>query len=146
MLIAPAPPFPVPVLRSAPVLHRPSAAARYWSWEDRGNSTFPVVNGHPEFQVITAAWRGDPCGWPCPQSRRGRENGTTFLDKWADARAVGPRVVLVQSFNQWTGCPSNPGENMDEEFSTDVEPMAGGHGAAFLDLLGQQVRLFKAGQ
>ena len=124
--------------------HRVSTTG-LWSWEDRGNSSFPVVGGHPEFQVITAAYRGDPCGWPCPENRAGRANGSTFLEKWRYARAIGPRVALVQSFNQWAGCARSPGENQDAEFSTDIEPMAGGHGDTYLRMLGEQARLFKAG-
>ena len=34
---------------------------------------------------------------------------------------------------------------MDENFSTDVEPMAGGHGDQYLRALGEQARAFKRG-
>ena len=69
----------------------------------------------------------------------------TIATNWAYAREVGPRVALVQSFNQWSGCVARPGENMDENFSTDVEPMAGGHGDQYLRALGEQARAFKRG-
>jgi hypothetical protein len=118
----------------------------YWSWEDRGNSTFPIVNGHPDFMVVTAANRGVPCGWECSSKRAGRAGGKTFTNKWEYAMEVGPRVVLVQSFGQWTGCSSKPGENMDEEYSTDIEPQASGpgsHGDLYLRLLGNYSALFK---
>ncbi len=114
-----------------------------WSWEDRGESSFPIVNGFPEVQTITAAYRGEPCGWLCPNERAGRDNGTTFIKKWNYANKIGPRIVFVQSFNQWAGCNKKPGENMNENYSTDIEPEKGGHGDLYLKLLGQEARTFK---
>ena len=107
----------------------------YWSWEDRCNSTFPVVGGHPEFMVVSTAVRGDPCGWKCASKREGRANGTTFAKKWKYAMEIGPRVALVPSWGQWVGCQAKPDENWNEEFSTDLEPMEGGHGDLYLRLL-----------
>ena len=34
---------------------------------------------------------------------------------------------------------------MDVEFSTDIEPMQGGHGDLYLRLLGEEARAFKGG-
>lgn len=114
----------------------------YWSWEDRGEQTYPVVDGTPEAMVVNAAVRGDPDGWVSEDKREGREGGRTFVSKWDRAVAVGPRLVLVQSFNEWTGCPEKPGEEMSPEFSNDIEPSVE-LGTRYLDLLGQQVARFK---
>ncbi|MEU3509193.1 hypothetical protein ABZ733_15045 [Streptomyces longwoodensis] len=115
----------------------------YWSWEDRGPQTYPVVDGVPEAMVVTAGVRGDPDGWASADKREGRNNGQTFISKWDRAVAVSPQVVLVQSFNEWTGCPEHPGEEMSPEFSNDIEPSVE-LGRQYLDLLKQQVARFKA--
>ena len=73
-----------------------------------------------------------------------QNGGKTFDENWAYAHAVGPRIAFVQSFNQWSGCDAKPGENMNEEYSTDIEPMEGGHGDHYLLALGKHARAFKA--
>lgn len=115
----------------------------YWSWEDRGEQTYPVVDGVPEAMVVSAAVRGDPHGWISADKREGRNNGQTFIRKWDRALAVGPQVALVQSFNEWTGCLGRPGEEMTPEFSNDIEPSVE-LGRQYLDLLKQQIARFKA--
>lgn len=115
----------------------------YWSWEDRGAQSYPVVDGAPEAMVVTAGVRGDPNGWASADKREGRNNGQTFVSKWDRAVAVGPQVVLVQSFNEWTGCAEHPGEEMSPEFSNDIEPSAE-LGTQYLDLMKQQIARFKS--
>jgi len=66
-------------------------------------------------------------------------NGETFKRQWARARAVGVRIVLVVSFNEWT-----VGEQPSLEISKDVEPSAA-LGTFYLDLLREEIRAFKAG-
>ncbi|MDL4818461.1 hypothetical protein QP089_29720 [Actinomadura sp. OS1-43] len=114
----------------------------YWSWEDRGEQTYPVVDGVPEAMMVTAGVRGDPNGWASADKREGRNNGQTFVSKWDRAVAIRPQVVLVQSFNEWTGCPARPGEEMSPEFSNDIEPSVE-LGTQYLDLLKQQISRFK---
>ncbi len=107
----------------------------YWSWEDRGSPTFPVVRGHPEVMTVVAAWRPARGGIPA----RGREGGATFRAEWALARRLGPRFVLVSDFNEW-----RRGEQPSAEISKDVEPSVQ-FGHLYLDILGEQAKLFKAG-
>ena len=110
----------------------------YWSWEDRGPQTYPVFDGHPEAMVVTAATRpefGHP-GIPAAP----RDGGKTFLREWARARQVGPKFAMVVSWNEWSR-----GEQPSAEVSKDVEPSKE-FGTQYLDLLKQQVALFKAGR
>jgi len=72
-----------------------------------------------------------------------RNNGQTFRDQLDKAIDAGVRVILVQSFNEWTGCPDNPGEEMDSERSNDIEPMKGGHGDLYIRILKSKVEKFK---
>ena len=110
----------------------------YWSWEDRGPQTYPVFGGRPEAMVVTAATRPD-LGVPGIPAA-GRENGATFEREWARARAVGPRFAMVVSWNEWS-----KGEQPSAEVSKDLEPSKE-FGTRYLDLLGREVALFKAGR
>lgn len=107
----------------------------YWSWEDRGAQTYPVSSGHPEAMVVNAAWRTDPEA-PTP----GRQNGNTFRAAWARARQIGPKFAIVVSFNEW-----GRGEQPSADVSKDIEPSRE-FGHLYLNILKQQVALFKAGQ
>jgi hypothetical protein len=53
---------------------------------------------------------------------------------------------MVGWWNQWTGCPENHSghnENWNQEYSLDIEPMQGGHGDLYLDILKEQVARYK---
>ena len=113
----------------------------YWSWEDRGPQTFPVVNGHPEAMVITAATR--PQGKPGDKyyvPAAGRENGATFKKAWARAREIGPTFALVVSWNEW-----HKGEQPTPEISKDVEPSKE-FGDLYLNILKDETAKFKVGK
>ena len=107
----------------------------FWSWEDRGPQTYTVHDGRPEAMVVTACWRDDP---ECPTP--GRRNGQTFREQWARARKVGPRFAMVVSWNEWV-----LGEQPSAEVSKDLEPSKE-HGRLYLDILKEQIALFKQGR
>ena len=108
----------------------------YWSWEDRGDPTFSLFDGHPEEMTVVASWRGNMPPHPPP----GRSGGKTFRDSWTLARAIGPRYVLAGTWNEW-----RRGEQPTPEISKDVEPSVE-QGSLYLDILRQEARLFKAGK
>lgn len=110
----------------------------YWSWEDRGPQTYPVVDGRPEAMVVVASSR--------PQSEPGRpdfipaeprDGGETFRRHWARAGKIGPKFALVVSWNEWT-----LGEQPSPEVSKDIEPSKE-FGHFYLDLLKEEVAKFK---
>lgn len=107
----------------------------YWSWEDREQPTFPVVNGHPEVMTISPAW----LPWPGHIPARGRLGGRTFHEEWQIAREVGPRIVLVAVFNEW-----RTGEEPSAEVSKDIEPSEQ-FGHLYLDIMKQEASEFKRG-
>jgi hypothetical protein len=108
----------------------------YWSWEDRGPQTFTVHDGVPESMVVVASYRPDGDKIPAGP----RDGGKTFLAQWARARRVGPRIVTVVSWNEWSR-----GEQPSAGVSKDIEPSKE-FGTHYLELLSQQVRLFKSGE
>ena len=124
-------------------LRGPGLVSRYgyWSWEDRGPQTFPVVGGHPEAMVITAATR--PQGVPGDNAyipASGRQNGATFKRAWARARQIGPRYALVVSWNEWLR-----GEQPSAEVSKDIEPSRE-WGDLYGRICADEARAFKAGR
>lgn len=138
------------------------SGGRFWSWQEGlSNMGYSVYQGAPKSATVTPAFMGTgflPCvvpqlpnglqGWLnngsiAGQGTLGRNNGTTFRNFFSTATATGARIILVKAFNQWTGCPANPGENYSPEFSTDIEPMAGGFGSQYLDLLKELTATFK---
>lgn len=111
----------------------------YWSWEDRGPQTYTLYDGAPEACTISAASRtrflpSDPNHIPAI----GRKNGQTFIDRFQRARDLGVKLALVVSWNEWT-----TGEQPSAEVSKDLEPSVE-YGTQYLDLLKDQIRLFKA--
>ena len=115
----------------------------YWSWEDRGPQTYTVHDGHPESMVVTAAYRpdkGNSAHGVAPIPAGKRNDGRTFLKEWARARKIGPAIVTVVSWNEWS-----KGEQPSPEVSKDIEPSKE-FGMQYLDLLKEQISLFKAGK
>jgi len=103
----------------------------YWSWEDRRQPTYPILDGHPEAMTVVAAWRGE--------QSTGRDSGRTYLRQWEYARRVGPRFVLAGTFNEWW-----TSEQDSPERSKDIEPSQE-FGRKYVDILKAQASLFKAG-
>jgi hypothetical protein len=110
----------------------------YWSWEDRGKQSFAVHNNKPEAMTVSAHWRcqgkkNDANYIP----KRGRKNGETFIKQWNRAMQIGPKIVLVTTWNEWT-----LGEAESPEMSKDIEPSVE-HGRFYLDLLSKMAARFK---
>ncbi len=111
----------------------------FWSWEERGAQTFTVLNGHPECMTVNASYRSQGStpgteGYIAPGLR---DNGNTFRKAWARARLIGPKIVLVVSFNEW-----GLGEQISLENSKDIEPSKT-YGTFYLDLMREEIRRFK---
>ncbi len=112
----------------------------YWSWEDRGEQTYTMLDGKPECCTITAAsrpQRGDDPDDPAHIPARGRENGKTFTERWKRARDLDVKVALVVSWNEWV-----KGEQPSPEVSKDLEPSEE-FGDDYLQLLKQEIKNFK---
>jgi len=110
----------------------------YWSWEDRGEQTYPIHNGVPESMVITASQRSQ---WEEGQEgyipARGRRGGQTLKEQFARARKIGVHFAMVVSWNEWT-----TSEQPSVEVSKDLEPSKQ-LGDFYLKLLKEEVHLFK---
>ena len=111
---------------------------RYWSWEERGEQTFTVVDGTVEAITCCAASR--------KQSNPGdnnyiapipRNNGMTLKQQFQRACDLGAGVVVIVSWNEWS-----IGEQPSAEVSKDIEPSKI-YGTFYYDLMREQIRKFK---
>lgn len=117
---------------------RTLASKTYWSWEERGTQTFFVSDNAVEAVTVTASSRsqgseGDNGYIPAI----GRNNGETLKRQFARANALGAKLAIVVSFNEWT-----TGEQISLEISKDLEPSVT-YGTFYLDLLREQIKKFK---
>jgi hypothetical protein len=108
----------------------------FWSWWDRSPQSYSVYKGKPEAMIVSAAFPG-PKGWDDP-ARRGRRNGATFREQWARVRSINPKIVLINSWNEW-----QPNEEISQELSNDIEPSKP-LGRFYLDLMQQEIAKFKS--
>jgi len=111
----------------------------YWSWEDRGPATYSVHEGRVEAMVVTAASRKQ--GTPDQPERwvpaRGRRDGATFREAWAEACKLGPKLAMVVAWNEFS-----LGESESAEVSKDIEPSVE-HGDKYLKILKEEIARFK---
>jgi len=77
--------------------------------------------------------------------------GYNFSEQWENAREKDPDIVFITGWNEWTAGVWNMGENnpvgifdcLNPEYSRDIEPMEGGFGDAYYQLLIDEVRKYK---
>ena len=98
--------------------------------------------------MLRGTWPPDENPNPGPGKMQsvGRKNGATFRRMWDHAISLKPKIVMVGWWNQWTGCPENHSghnENWDQEYSLDIEPMKGGHGDLYLQIMKEQISKYK---
>ncbi len=80
----------------------------------------------------------------------GRKNGATFHTQWQNAFNVRPKIVVLAWWNEWVaqnyGSTSSPTftDNYNREYSRDIEPMTGGHGAKYYNMMKQYIAAYKA--
>lgn len=80
----------------------------------------------------------------------GRQNGATFHTQWQNAFNVRPKIVVLAWWNEWVaqnyGTTSSPTftDNYNQEYSRDIEPMSGGHGAKYYNMMKQYIAAYKA--
>jgi len=106
-----------------------------WNFKDLARDRKPyVVRGKPEQMAVAVASQASYMT-TAGDGRRGRENGRFFDEQAARVLEVKPQIVFVHSWNEWMAIkfgedPSKPifVDCFGTEFSSDIEPMKGGHG------------------
>ncbi|MES2733494.1 MAG: carbohydrate-binding protein [Bacteroidota bacterium] len=125
-------------------------------WNFKTNAVNPpppfMYQGQPE-QVCAPVSCG---GWERDRflpGSQGRDNGKFFTKYMDYAKTSGAKIVFIHSWNEWVSpnISSDPDNQthpffVDQyltEFSSDIEPMAGGHGFQYYDLMKTKIAEFK---
>nr|WP_294898197.1 hypothetical protein [uncultured Pedobacter sp.] len=130
-------------------------------WQFKVNSDVPakpfMYNGKPEQMcapVATQASYMTQDGINPTAGAKGRKNGDYFKIHMAGAIRVKPKFVFIHSWNEWAAQNLNKdGANPSTtpwlvdiwgtEYSADIEPMAGGHGDQYYQLMKEEIAKFK---
>ena len=125
-------------------------------WQFKVNSATPpppfYYNGLPEQMTAPVSSQAsymttdgvNPTG-----GAQGRQDGAYFTKYMNAAINTLPRFTFVHSWNEWEagnfGTQQNPTfvDQWLTEYSSDIEPMAGGHGWQYYDLMAQKVGQLK---
>lgn len=130
-------------------LHDPS---QMWSFKLNTDSSHPgkafYLNGQPEEMSVAPATQATYM--TSPEGRKCRNNGAYFAEQWSYVFKTMPKFVFVTGWNEWgsqNGGDQNNPVFVDQfltECSSDIEPMKGGHGDKYYQLLKGYVRDFKS--
>ncbi|MES2734073.1 MAG: carbohydrate-binding protein [Bacteroidota bacterium] len=126
-------------------------------WQFKVNSNTPpppfMYNGQPEQMsapVSTQASYMTTDGVNLTEGAVGRQNGAYFSKYMDAAKAANVKFVFIHSWNEWaagnwSSIPAQPTfvDQWLTEYSSDIEPMSGGHGSAYYDLMKQKIAEFK---
>jgi hypothetical protein len=133
-----------------------------FGWHENGvPEEMPVAPCQQETYVTLPTAHGRSYHHGAEPPPEGRDyTGRNFSEQWERALKVGPKIVHVQSFNEWMGqrfrlkdgnvLINNDTEGLNafvdtysEEFSRDIEPAKGNHRDLYYYQLAGYVRRFK---
>ena len=122
-------------------------------WQFKENATTPpppfMQGGQPEQMVAQVSCGGTGDGVNLLPDSKGRQDGAFFNTYMNAAINVLPRFTFIHSWNEWEagnfGTQQNPTfiDQWLTEWSSDIEPMAGGHGWQYYDLMAQKLGQLK---
>ncbi len=128
--------------------------SKYWQFKVNSNTPPPpfYFDGKPEQMcapVATQATVMTEDGINPASGAKGRRKGAYFVKYMDAAIAANVKFVFIHSWNEWTaqnlGTEEKPMfvDQWKSEFSSDIEPMAGGHGWYYYDLMCKKIAEFK---
>ena len=125
-------------------------------WQFKVNSVNPpppfYYNGEPEQMCAPVATQSTVMtndGINPWSGAVGRQNGAYFVKYMDAAINAGVKFVFIHSWNEWTaqnlGTQQTPMfvDQWKTEYSSDIEPMYGGHGWDYYDLMREKISEFK---
>ncbi len=125
-------------------------------WQFKVNSDVPpppfYYNGQPEqmsVPVATQATYMTTDGINPSAGAKGRVNGDYFVKYMDAAKNANVKFAFIHSWNEWItgnwGTQSSPHfvDQWLQEYSSDIEPMTGGHGSYYYDLMKTKIAEFK---
>ena len=113
-----------------------------WSFKEFQPNPNPYMfNGKPEQLGLTIATQQTGMSIADPY-RRGRNNGKYFQEQVKNAKKYNPKFITIHSYNEWAAQnysddPKKPLyiDAASPEFSGDIEPMKGGFGAKYFNMV-----------
>ena len=123
----------------------PSRADSVWSFLEKNNS--PSSNNE-QISVSVAIQET----YMSESTALCRNKGKTFHDQWVNAFKAHPKVVTITWWNEWTAIALNVNgkvqltDNYNTECSRDIEPMEGGHGDKYYQLMKLYIENYKSNQ
>ncbi|WP_172816064.1 FG-GAP repeat domain-containing protein [Corallococcus exiguus] len=127
-----------------------------WSFKERTPQPYYSSNGWPEEISVVPATQADYIN-SCLGNALGRRGGATLNEQWSSVTGSNPTYVFVTGWNEWGSQNVNPGnlsspypslrplltDEWNPEFSSDFEPMYGGHDTFYYDQLKAKVAQYK---
>lgn len=133
-----------------------SSLATKWSYLNLTPQPYSsLAGGWAEEMAVAPAQQATYMTAPGARGRRwsyatGSNNGTegqNLRDQWAQVAAQSPAFVVIDSWNQWASQGQEYTDELDPEFSTDIEPEdpndANSHGGYYLSALTGQIAKYK---
>jgi hypothetical protein len=125
--------------------------SKMWSFKETNTDPKPFMyNGKAE--QLGLAFATQQTYMTTPAGRRGRENGKFFQEQISNARKYNPTFITITGYNEWTaqnqadsGKPPVFTDLWGQEFSHDIEPMAGGHGDKYFKMAQEFIRSWSPG-
>ncbi|MGD8777354.1 MAG: T9SS type A sorting domain-containing protein [Ignavibacteria bacterium] len=127
---------------------------QYWCFKNNSNTPPPAYyyNGSPEQMcapVATQSTYMTTDGINAASGAYGRDSGNYFNTYIEAAKSTQPTFLFIHSWNEWTaqnfGTETTPifVDMWGEEYSADIEPMYGGHGDTYYNLMKEKIGEFK---
>ena len=116
--------------------------------DNRGTVSIDA-DGKPEQIAVVPACQETYMSEP---TAHGRNHGILWYTQWHYAFEVRPKIVGVAWWNEWAAqrLEVEPGkyiftDTYNQEYSRDIEPMEGGHGALYYEWLCSYISAYKGG-
>ena len=114
---------------------------------DNTNTVAKDKNKNPEQIGVAVASQETYMSEP---TAHGRDGGRFWNKQWQEAFRVHPKVVTLTWWNEWAAQmfmvdgKRSFVDNYNQEYSRDIEPMAGGHGDQYYKWLCEYIRAYRA--
>jgi hypothetical protein len=130
-------------------------SGNFWQFKVNANPPPPpfYYNGQPEEMSATVATQASYMtndGINPYPGAQGRQNGAYFTKYMDAAISIQPKFIFINGWNEWAagnwasaGQPPQFVDLWGQEYSHDIEPMAGGHGWQYYNLMNKKVSEFK---
>lgn len=122
-----------------------SLAVNEWSYLQINNDK-PARNTNGEIEQIGVSVAMQSTYMSNTATAVGRRKGETFYNQWRTAFKYHPKVVTITWWNEWAAqyINGNFTDEYNQEYSRDIEPMKGGHGSKYYEMMKRYISAYKA--